>query len=62
MPEEFDWRVQRTKKDDNREIIMGIRKDLEGREEWTEEEGILIREVRWKGEKRRVGMVYVRGR
>lgn len=51
MPEEFDWRVQRTKKDDNREIIMGIRKDLEGREEWTEEEGILIREVRWKGEK-----------
>lgn len=40
--------------------MMGIRKNLEGGEEWTEEEGILIREVRWKGEKWRVETIYVR--
>lgn len=40
-------------------IMMGIRKGLEGDEEWTEER-VLIKEVGWKGQKWRVGTVYVR--
>lgn len=38
-------------------IIMGIKRGLEGKAEVVEEEGLVIREVNWKGKKWRVGTV-----
>ena len=40
---------------------MGVRKGLEGKEEWVKKEGLMIREVRWKKEKWRLATVYVNG-
>ena len=67
MLKEFNWRIQGAKKErvgrKGRAIggIMMVRKGLEGEEEWVEEEGLMIREVRWKKEKWRLATVYVSG-
>lgn len=41
-------------------ILMEVRRGLEGREEIVEGEGLMIREVKWKGEIWKVGTVYIR--
>ncbi|TGZ48452.1 Uncharacterized protein DBV15_12818 [Temnothorax longispinosus] len=68
VPKEFNWRIQGAKKERvGRKgraiggIMMGVRKGLEGEEEWVKEEGLMIREVRWKKEKWRLATVYESG-
>jgi len=39
---------------------MGVRRGLEVGEEVIEEEGVIIKEIRWEGERWKVGTVYVR--
>ena len=40
---------------------MGVKKGLEGKEEWTDKEGMLVKKVQWKGEKWGIRTVYCRG-
>ena len=41
-------------------IIIGIRKEWVGKSEWTDEEGLMVREVCWGGKRWGVGVGYIR--
>lgn len=65
MPVEFSWWMQEARRERKSGraaggIIMEIKKSLEGKVEVVKEEGMVIREVNWKGERWRVGTVYIR--
>ncbi|EFN64892.1 hypothetical protein EAG_05339 [Camponotus floridanus] len=62
VPGEFDWTIQGAEKEGRRGrakggIWMGIRRGLEGRKGGVEEKGIMIKEIKWGGEKWKVGTV-----
>jgi len=64
VPGEFGWSIQGARKEGRRGrakggIWMGIRRGLEGGE-GVEEEGLMVKEIKWRGEKWKVGTVYVR--
>lgn len=65
IPVEFSWWMQEARRERKRgraagKIIMEIKKSLEEKVEVVEKEGMVIREVNWKGERWRVGTVYIR--
>ncbi|EZA46453.1 hypothetical protein X777_00143, partial [Ooceraea biroi] len=65
VPEGYSWRMQGARRESKRGraiggILMGVREGLEGEKEWWEEEGLMVREVRWKGENWMIGTVYIR--
>ena len=50
LPVGYSWRIQETKKKKKKGramggIIMGIRKEWIGKNEWTNEKGLMVREV-----------------
>ena len=66
MPRGYIWKIQSAKKEGKRRrasggIIMGVKKGLEEKEEWTDKDGMLVKKVQWKGEKWGIGTVYCRG-
>lgn len=66
VPGEFKWTIQGANKEGRRGRAKGgiwieIRRRLEGNEGEVEEEGLMIKELKW-GEKWKVGTVYIRER
>ena len=65
LPVEYSWKIQEAKKEKKKRkamggIIMGIRKEWVGKSEWTDEEGLMVREVCWEGKRWGVGLGYIR--
>jgi len=65
VPKEYKWMIQGTKKEGKKGrakggIWLGIRRGLEGEEEGWEEEGLIVREVKWNKETWNVGTVYIK--
>jgi len=53
---EFKWTIQGAKREEKKGIAkggiwMGVKRGLEVGEEVIEEEGVIIKEIRWEGER-----------
>jgi len=65
VPKEYKWTIQGAVKEGKKGrakggIWLGIRKGLEGEGEGWEEEGLIVREVKWNKETWKVGAVYIK--
>lgn len=65
IPEEFNWEIQGARKEDKKGraaggIWLGVRRGLGGEGEGVNEKGVIIREIKWKGEIWKIGAVYIK--
>jgi len=65
VPKEYKWVIQGAKKEGKKgrakgDIWLGIRRGLEGEGEGWEEEGLIVKDVKWNKETWNVGTVYIK--